>query len=675
MTLSLLLLSAFLGNAWADQPEMEVRARAVLDDLVMSRGVADGWQAEPRLVAPWAGGTRVRARQSVLGIPIVGRELIVSFDPDGTPTRVDGRMVPEVRLDPTPIVSSAEAVRLATEAVRAQGHGSLAWEPRHALRVWFDPGEQPHLVWQIDVGAGAPFTTWRAFVDAHDGKLLALGETLVQARGNVYPTNPVVSEVTEVELFVTQNQLQGPYATAWSCDTWSSQSGCTAKSRHAVADEDGNFLFPPDPGSLDDPFAEVQMYYHLDRIGAFYADRFGLDMPQMEGLVNFDYANAFYGDADGDGIGEVAFGQTGDMDFAYDADVVYHEYTHAVFGEVVDPGFFSSDEYGLVRATAGLNEGTADLFAIALTGDPLMGEYSGSAFAPFDEPIRDLRKVRRCPDAVYGESHIDGEIWGSFGWRMMDDERIGVDVVTELVYAAMLTWPSDMTWPIAGESIATTADEMLDAELIDETTHAAIYEIGQRTGVIGCGRVVRLDEGATPTQVIRHMRFLGEGEGLPLENQFSLDVPLFAHAVEFRVTEFTSGHPNFGWNVYVRRGTHIVHELVDIETNFGTMQLPAPADYDYVIEGSGQEGVIRLTPDSLDAPLAPGATYFFSITSRADGEINGYASADITVEGEVLFNFAEEGVACGCGAPAGVPASLVWLVPLAWVAGRRRKEP
>ena len=40
-----------------------------------------------------------------------------------------------------------------------------------------------------------------------------------------------------------------------------------------------------------------------------------------------------------------------------------------------------------------------------------------------------------------------------------------------------------------------------------------------------------------------------------------------------------------------------------------------------------------------------------------------------------ITNDAEEGVACGCGVPAGVPASLVWLVPLAWVARRRRKEP
>jgi hypothetical protein len=664
-----------MGGAWADQPEMEARARAVLDDLVTPRGVADGWQAEPRLVAPWAGGTRVRAEQSVLGIPVVGRELVVSFDLDGNATRIDGHLVPEVDLDPTPLVSSTEAIRRAAEAVRAQGHAALAWEPRHALRVWFDPAERPHLVWQVDVGAGAPFTTWRAYVDAHDGRLLALGETLVHARANVYPTNPAVSEVTEVDLFVTDNQLEGPYATAGSCDVWSNQSGCTAKSRHAVSDEDGNFLYSPDPGSTDDPFAEVQMYYHLDRIGAFYADRFGLDMPQMEGLVNFDYANAFYGDADGDGIGEVAFGQTGEMDFAYDADVVYHEYTHAVFGAVVDPGFFSSDEYGLVRATAGLNEGTADLFALALTGDPLLGEYSGSVFPPYDEPIRALDKIRRCPDAVYGESHLDGEIWGSFGWRLMDDERIGVDVVTDLVYAAMLTWPSDMTWPIAGESIATTADEMLDAGLIDEITHDAIYEIGERTGVIGCGRIVRLDEGATPTQVISHPRFLGAGVGLPLENQFSLEVPLLARAVEFRVTEFTSGNTNFGWNVYVRRGAHIVHELVDVETNWGTMQFPAPADYDYVIEGTGQEGVIRLTPDNPDAPLAPGATYFFSITSRADMQLSGWGGADITVEGEVIFDYAEEGVACGCGAPVGVPASLVWLVPLAWVAGRRRREP
>jgi len=676
MTLSFLLLSALLGNAWADQPQVEARARGVLDDLVAARDLSDGWKAHTRLVAPWAAGTRVRVEQSVLGIPVVGRELVLSFDFDGNPTHVDGRLVPEVRLNPKPTFSSEAAVRQVVEAVRAQGHATLAWEPVHALRVWFDPAERAHLVWQVDVGAGTPFSTWRAYVDAHDGTLLALGETLVDAMGNVYPTSPAVSEVTEVELpHVQASQLQGRYASVGSCDAWDDRSGCTEKSRHALADDNGDFLFSPDPGSFDDPFAEVQMYYHLDRVGTFYNDRFGLEMPQIEGLVNFDYANAFYGDADGDGYGEVAFGQTGDMDFAYDADVVYHEYTHAVFGQIVDPGFYSYDEYGIVRATAGLNEGTADLFALALTGDPFLGEYSGSAFPPFNKPIRSLDKIYRCPDAVYGESHEDGQIWGSFGWRLMDDPRIGTDLTTELVYGAILTWPSDMTWPIAGQSIADTADEMLDAGVIDEATHAAIYEVGKRTGVIGCGRVVRLDEGATPTQLIRASRNLEEGQGYPLENQFSLDVPLFARALEFRVTSFTGNDPNFGWNVYVRRGEHIVHEPVEVETRHGTMELPVPSVYDFVFEGSGHEGVLRLTPDDPDAPLAPGGTYYFSIASRTDGEVNGWGGAEITVEGEVFTDVAEEEVAaCGCGAPAGIPNGLVWLVPLAWVAGRRRKN-
>src|SRR5690606_8484190 len=143
----------------------------------------------------------------------------------------------------------------------------------------------------------------------------------------------------------------------------------------------GDYLFTPDPASGDDPFGEVQLYYHLDRVSAWVEDRYGFfhDEP-IVGRLNFPMTNAFFGDFDGDGRGDVSFGTSEDgHDFAYDADVVYHEFGHSLVDGLGSPGFLNADAIGLDWVGGGLNEGSADVLAMLLTLDPLMAEYAGQA--------------------------------------------------------------------------------------------------------------------------------------------------------------------------------------------------------------------------------------------------------------------------------------------------------
>jgi hypothetical protein len=171
------------------------------------------------------------------------------------------------------------------------------------------------------VSFSEPLGTFDVLVGAHAGELLGYRATLFEALGNAYPTNPEVSELGEVELLGLvpgSDTLNGGNAIARTCDNFDGNE-CLAKSQIATADDDGNFLFSPNPTSSDDPLAEVQMYYHLDLVARWFEDTQGFTHPfPTEGLVNFDYNNAVFGDVDGDGLGEVAFGQTSSIDFAYD---------------------------------------------------------------------------------------------------------------------------------------------------------------------------------------------------------------------------------------------------------------------------------------------------------------------------------------------------------------------
>jgi hypothetical protein len=695
MALSVVLCASLLLPASGRASEISTEdARLLATTWVQDQGVAgaiaypEALELTPRIVIPWAAGTRVRLQQTLLGIPVHGHEVILSYDLDGRLVRQHGEPLASVLLDPTPSFPLPLAAELAQGAAwLLYGKGSL-WPARGELRVLLDPRAVTRLVWQVEVSVAEPIGAWRFFIDAHDGTLLHHNKTLWTARGNIYPTNPDVSEVEEVDIAgITGSSLLGEYAQVRSCIDWDpDETQCTGKTTLAAADGNGDFLYDPAATSLDDPFAEVQMYYHLDLISRWFQDRFNfrhyfgvIQGESIEGIVNFEYNNAFWGDIDGDGIGEVSFGQTASYDFAYDADVIYHEFGHSVFGRIVNPGFIGADAYGVEWATGALNEGTADFFALVLTGDPLLGEYAAGGLVTGTTFIRDLEDDRHCPTDLYGESHRDGEVWGALGWNMIEDELIGPELAADVIYGAIATWASDVNWAEAGQSIVDTTADLLAADVISQEQHDAIVAQGQNSGVIGCGRVIRLDENQEPTLYMIHVGFMGDIL-VPLGHQFSLDADENTYRLRFRVKEFARTDPNLGWRVHVRRGEYVHHDLQPL----GGFEVPVVTDFDFSVDGEGGDVEINIDLES-DPPIEPGATYYFSITSRPDGNIQGYAAAEITVDGDswhIIPPEPEPAGCTGCAAPAGDSgnsadgaAAVAGLLLLGGGLRRRRQPP
>lgn len=699
--LAIALVIALPGLASADD---SVAARTALDHL--NAGAASGAVAFPDVLTfearepvRWAAGSHVRVDQLLLGVPVHGHGIVVSLDLDGAVRRVSGEPLSVVLLDRTGQVPSESAEALSQAFVRAWfGGDGILWEPRSELVVHVRD-DRAELAWRVDVSTARPPGNYRVLVDAQDGHVLGAQSTLVEARANVYPSNPVVSELEEVELLRLDEGddvegMQGHYSYVNSCTDFVETflgGSCLAKTRHALADEAGDFLFEPDPSASVDPLAEIQMYYHLDIVSRWFEEEHGFVHPgPIEGIVNFDYNNAFYGDFDDDADLEVAFGQGMGADAAYDADVIYHEFGHSVYGRIGgQTGFVGADEYGMEWAPGSLNEGTADVFALVLTGDPAMGEYMGDAWG-LGGAVRDLEEDRHCPTDLYGETHADGEILGSFAWNLIDDAALGAEFVGDYIFGAVGAFPDDVNWEQAGQALANIADDMLDASLIDADQRERLSEHLQASGLVACGRVIPLDDGAEPVQQIAATSLFPEVQ-VPLGVQFSLEAPADAIRLRFRVTDWSVFQPEVGWALYVRRGSHVLHEVVPLDTLLGPVDVSVPTEYDFAVEGEGDDYELELTFDS-DPPLEPGATYYFSIASRQTAPLTDLiARGRIGVDGRVwLEEVAEgdegdddddddDGAGCqDCGStfsassPDARPVALLLLLLIAVGARRRR---
>ncbi|HSW59825.1 MAG TPA: hypothetical protein VLJ60_03450, partial [bacterium] len=170
-----------------------------------------------------------------------------------------------------------------------------------------------------------------------------------------------------------------------------------------------------------DRCAEISMYYHTSKIynylrglykdidseGKFYLQNNDADRPlnvignfqmpdtsDLQALMNgtaklVPMDNAFFSQ-DNPSIGDLLgqFGVKGDLlvfgqgtkgDFAFDGDVVYHEFGHATIYTTGITGMEFTDKYGITNEPGAIHEGVADTFAFLMTDNTCTGEYASEA--------------------------------------------------------------------------------------------------------------------------------------------------------------------------------------------------------------------------------------------------------------------------------------------------------
>lgn len=474
------------------------------------------------------GGTIVRLEQRIGGVPVDGATLSVRVDGTGELRWTAGNIVDPARAArPVPTLAPREAV------ARANALSAMPSANRDRARlVYLQLGDSISLAYRVDLPAqpGRRLDAPTVWIDAHDGRVLARVNRirfLHQAR--IWPENPVSTpDLVQVTLpdLSEGDRLVGDWIETRNClddhervtlDDMYSIHVCTERT-NAFADSNGDFLFEPvldpfDDRGNSDPFAEAHGYYHvmqayeffrslgLEEVGSRplpvtvnYRYPFGYsDLATWEnaqdpyGLL-FPYDNAFFLPR-GQGIfGEdrpydsIVFGQGTYVDYGYDGGVFYHEFTHAVIEATANLGWAVLDSYGLDGAPGAMNEGYADYFSNAMTGDPVIGEYAGG-----EEGIRTAENNDTCPGSIYGETHMDSEVWAGALWDLR--KLFGPDV-DQAVYNALIGLPSKASFLTAAEATITEV-----GILLGEGAAAQARQSFDARGLLGCGnRIIELQK-------------------------------------------------------------------------------------------------------------------------------------------------------------------------------------
>lgn len=298
-------------------------------------------------------------------------------------------------------------------------------------------------------------------IDARSGRVLhSENRVFTESRVRIFDGNPVSTpEAHDVPLFGLTSEepgafLSGPLVNAYNCPDrgelfdvvlmgMRAQVHLCSEVHVAAADESGDFLYSEnDPNDPEDLFAEAHMFYHVSNVYRFFQSLGFEELRQvpLRAVVNFRmpdllnalspdselvaFDNAFFMSAHDirDIIDRpedsIVFGQGTLVDFAYDADVIYHEFTHAVVDTLTGMEMTTLDRWGVSMAPGSLHEGYADYFAAALSGDGAVGEYAGSGFDPEGGAIRDIEDRRTCPDDLIGEVHYDSQPLSGALWTL-----------------------------------------------------------------------------------------------------------------------------------------------------------------------------------------------------------------------------------------------------------------
>jgi hypothetical protein len=387
-----------------------------------------------------------------------------------------------------------------------------------------------------------------------------------------------------------------------------------------VAPVSGSFDFPADGTGLSqtDDFAAAMAYYHLDR----HVDLFKALDPALPGsaqsppslalngslpaLVNVKdqgqpLDNAYFSGA----LDAMVFGQGTGADFAYDATVMYHEFTHGV---VHAWGGFEPniDALGGLDEPGAVNEGTADAMAASQTGRSAIGAYIGPVLSG-TAVLRDMADpgaTRTCKgngalvtqlgaanvvNGLDGEVHDDGEIWNGFFWEVYQGLKSGgwkgcggaCDAGPAIQYAALQlgggTHPTfASSW--ANMKAAATA-------LFPTHPEVATYVecVAKRRALDRCDRTVPVYRGESKVQFVR-LRFS------PFQLSFTPDASATGSIAlcSLRGTATT---------IHLRRGAPVAITALDPQTLDATVT----SDVTFTMAQACQSGTFTLTFDATDA--------------------------------------------------------------------------
>lgn len=415
---------SYKGNA-------EQAARAFLADQLALFGIGNLNSLKHVKTRTNRGIRHVTFNQTVNGVSVYEAEYKVHLRPDGRVDMANGTWYPNLDISTSPGISKQQAVAAAKADLELQAGANP--ETSTELVIYRD-GEQFRLAWKLVLFSEDPFLDWFYIVDAMSGNILyKLNQLMdVTGDGDVYPTHPVLSSVTNKPLYRLSGngRLQGTYV-------------------YVVNDEaseafSSNHSFQYDPSNTH--FDEVSLYYHVDNFRHNFIENLNsnsLGFTQITAHAHsidpiFGDLNAWFSRS----TGEIYFGDASSSsnfnDFAKEDKVIHHEYGHAVIFDIQSGIMSEFNEEGAI------SEDTPDYFAGSFTGRSRILEYSAPSserdmanpiYSYYSELPRDQNGNVNAPP------HDGGEFFSAILWDLHNS--VNPDNVDFLVYDALFRVTGD----------------------------------------------------------------------------------------------------------------------------------------------------------------------------------------------------------------------------------------
>lgn len=373
------------------------------------------------------GATHVIVQQLHRGIPIFRAYVTVHIGRDRRIYLVKNRAVPRAFLEGTGRFKLSER-RARLRALRAIGAGRQRVTVVGADKRWFPVDDTIRPAYRVRLHRDAPREEWIIYVNAATGGVLSKYDNLASARGvgRVFDPNPVVALGGWKALLSPSGRPRRPPDSAYRAVALEGLDGggrldgrrvTTSPTPGRVRRADHRFVFD----SVEPGFLEVMGYFHVNRAIRYletlgYRGRraiFRDPFPVNARGTRDD--NSWYSP----GLRRLTFG-TGGVDDAEDAEIILHEFGHAL-QDAICPDFGQSTQ------AAAMGEGFGDYFAASFFAAmkppalrPLLMSWDSIADTdhrpPYlrrvDEPLT-FESFDHGPEA---DEHENGRIWSAALW-------------------------------------------------------------------------------------------------------------------------------------------------------------------------------------------------------------------------------------------------------------------
>ena len=417
-------------------------------------------------------------------LEVLGSKLYAKFSLNNELVSFGLDVFNDINISINPSITEQNAISSATSQIT---NSITAVNINESLKILANPKYRTynyHLIYEVTFSTKIEEgpANYICYVDAHTGELLMRKNTVMYeapltgtatVSGEVYPTNPydpaivqnfkylkAIDQSTSVDYYTDNNgdvvlpmnigtqvryKLEGLYANVET-------NGVTPDIFQNLAFTN-NIVFDNSNSTIQERTAYQAVNNIHDHLKVVFPTFTALDIPMETNIDEAGSCNAFF---DGSSINFYASGggcnATGNV-----ADVVYHEYGHAINSDR-----YSGTGWGGGMENGGLNEGFADIWALSLTISPILGiGFYDNDPTGFVRRYDQDRKV--YPQDLVGEVHADGEIIAGAFW----DLYLNLGSMSQMLDLFKYTYDSNVDGPDGNEGTIYT-DILLEVLYADD---------------------------------------------------------------------------------------------------------------------------------------------------------------------------------------------------------------